>query len=329
MTIFIRHRIITALTLLLVLMFASIFVGTSDISIGKTWQTIYAYFHTGTQDFILWQHRIPRIILAAVAGAALGLSGALVQGIIRNPLASPDLMGISAGAGLCATALIIFLPAASLWLLAAASAIGGILAFTIILALAAWAKPTPARLALVGIAVSAFLSSCTNFLLVMYPLDINVAMLWLTGSLWGRGWQHIPLLLSTFIILFFIAYYLAWRLDVLGLGDDVAAHLGIRVTPLRLTALLIAVIIASLAVSVVGTISFIGLLAPHMARLLCGHKHRLILPLAALIGALVLLVADTTARTLFAPIELPAGVLTAVIGGPYFIYLLSRYRGWT
>jgi iron complex transport system permease protein len=122
--------------------------------------------------------------------------------------------------------------------------------------------------------------------------------------------------------------YLAWRLDVLGLGEQTAYHLGVSVKSLEFTTLLVAVVIASLAVSVAGTVSFIGLLAPHIARLLFGHQHRILLPASALIGAIILVIADVLARSLFAPIELPAGVLTSVIGAPYFIFLLSRYKGW-
>ncbi|WP_242678718.1 FecCD family ABC transporter permease [Psychrobacter pygoscelis] len=312
---------------LLVLSIGSIFMGASSLSNGQIWQNLWQGF-VGEQDFVVWQHRLPRTILAILVGASLGLSGCLVQGIIRNPLASPDLLGISAGAGFCATLLLVMVPASPTWWLSIAALLGGLLAFCLIVLLAQISNPTPARLALIGVAISAFLASAINFLLVIYPVEINTAMIWLTGSLWGRGWQHIPALLLTFGLLLLLSFYLAWRLDVLGLGEQTAHHLGISVRPIEFTTLLTAVIIASLAVSVAGTISFIGLLAPHIARLLFGHQHRLLIPLSALIGAIILVLADSLARSLFAPVELPAGVLTAVIGAPYFIFLLSRYRGW-
>lgn len=316
-----------ALLLLMVLSIGSIFVGASELTLPQIWHHLWQGA-TGEQDFIVWQHRLPRAILAILVGGSLGLSGTLVQGVIRNPLASPDLMGISAGAGFCATLLLVMLPSSPTWWLSIAALLGGLLAFCLIMVLAQVSKPTPARLALIGVAISAFLSSGINFLLVIYPVEINTAMIWLTGSLWGRSWQHIPVLMGMFALLLAFSSYLAWRLDVLGLGEDTAHHLGVSVKPIEFTTLLVAVVIASLAVSVAGTVSFIGLLAPHIARLIVGHRHRFLLPLSAVIGAIILVSADGLARSLFAPVELPAGVLTSVIGAPYFIYLLSRYKGW-
>ena len=321
------RAVVLIILMLFTLSVSSIFFGASELSLGQIWQHLYQGFG-GEQDFIVWQHRLPRTLLSILVGASLGLSGSLVQGVIRNPLASPDLMGISAGAGFCATLLLVMLPAAPTWWLSVAALLGGLLAFSFIMLLAQISQPTPARLALIGVAISAFLASGINFLLVLYPVEINTAMIWLTGSLWGRSWQHIPMLTVIFAVLMAVSMYLAWRLDVLGLGEQTAYHLGLSVKSLEFTTLLIAVVIASLAVSVAGTVSFIGLLAPHIARLLFGHQHRILLPASALIGAIILVTADVLARSLFAPIELPAGVLTSVIGAPYFIFLLSRYKGW-
>ncbi|MFZ3142954.1 FecCD family ABC transporter permease [Psychrobacter glacincola] len=330
-SLFSRKSSSRAMVLIIVMLFtlsvSSIFFGASELTLGQIWQHLYQGFG-GEQDFIVWQHRLPRTLLSILVGASLGLSGSLVQGVIRNPLASPDLMGISAGAGFCATLLLVMLPAAPTWWLSVAALLGGLLAFSFIMLLAQISQPTPARLALIGVAISAFLASGINFLLVLYPVEINTAMIWLTGSLWGRSWQHIPMLTVIFAVLMAVSMYLAWRLDVLGLGEQTAYHLGLSVKSLEFTTLLIAVVIASLAVSVAGTVSFIGLLAPHIARLLFGHQHRILLPASALIGAIILVTADVLARSLFAPIELPAGVLTSVIGAPYFIFLLSRYKGW-
>lgn len=321
------RAVVLIILMLFTLSVSSIFFGASELTLGQIWQHLYQGFG-GEQDFIVWQHRLPRTLLSILVGASLGLSGSLVQGVIRNPLASPDLMGISAGAGFCATLLLVMLPAAPTWWLSVAALLGGLLAFSFIMLLAQISQPTPARLALIGVAISAFLASGINFLLVLYPVEINTAMIWLTGSLWGRSWQHIPMLTVIFAVLMAVSMYLAWRLDVLGLGEQTAYHLGLSVKSLEFTTLLIAVVIASLAVSVAGTVSFIGLLAPHIARLLFGHQHRILLPASALIGAIILVTADVLARSLFAPIELPAGVLTSVIGAPYFIFLLSRYKGW-
>ncbi len=185
------------------------------------------------------------------------------------------------------------------------------------------------RLALLGIAISAFLSSGIDFLLIVHPVEINTAMVWLTGSLWGgRNWEQVPFIFVTLLVLIPLAFWLAWRLDVMALGEQTATALGVSVGRTQMLALLTAVMLASISVSVSGTISFVGLLAPHLARLLVGSQHRWLLPVAASCGALLVLVADILARGIQPPLELPAGVLTSLIGAPYFIFLLSRYKGW-
>lgn len=304
---------------------ASLFIGASDIAMSEIIQTL---LHNGEYDFIVNQYRLPRLFLALGVGAGLGLSGALIQGVIRNPLASPDLMGISAGAGLAATALLVFYAAAPVYLLLVTALSGGLIAAAIILLIAYKTRPTPIRLALIGIAISTFLSSGIDFLMIVNPIEINTAMVWLTGSLWGRNWTQVPIIWATLAVMLPFAFWLAWRLDVMGLGEECATSLGIRPSKLQLMALLTAVILASISVAVAGTIAFIGLLAPHLARMLFGHNHKLLIPSSALIGALMLIISDTLARGLQPPLELPAGVLTSLIGAPYFIFLLQRYKAW-
>lgn len=153
-------------------------------------------------------------------------------------------------------------------------------------------------------------------------------MVWLTGSLWGRNWEQVPIIWSALALLLPCAFWLAWRLDVMGLGEESATSLGINPSRVQALALVAAVALASISVSVAGTVSFVGLLGPHLARMLFGHNHKLLLPGAAIVGALLVLVADILARGLQPPVELPAGVLTSLIGAPYFIYLLQRHRGW-
>ena len=303
----------------------TLFVGAASFSFE---QVIMSLLDINQVDFIIHQYRLPRIVLAIGVGAGLGLSGILVQGVIRNPLASPDLMGISAGAGLAATAMLVTMPNAPLLLISLVSMGGGILAAALIGLLAYLSKPTPARLALIGVAVSAFLASGIDFLLIVNPIEINTAMVWLTGSLWGRNWQHVPFIWLALMTLLPLAFWLAWRLDVMGLGQESATTLGVSPKKIQVWVLIVAVLLASLSVSVVGTISFVGLLAPHLARLLFGHEHKYLIPASALLGAILIICADGLARGIHPPIELPAGVLTSVIGAPYFIFLLYRYRGW-
>lgn len=318
-------KLLSLTIMLLFIGMLSLSLGAYEISVKEITWTL---FQGGKFDFVINQYRLPRLILAVGVGAGLGLSGALVQGVIRNPLASPDLMGISAGAGLAATTLLITYPDAPLFMLPVSAVIGGLAAATIILAIAYNSRPTPTRLALIGIAISAFLSSAIDFLMIINPIEINTAMVWLTGSLWGRNWTEVPFIWCTLAIMLPFAFWLAWRLDVMGLGEESATSLGITPSKVQLLALLSAVILASISVSVCGTISFVGLLAPHLARLLFGHNHKALLPSAALLGALMVLIADILARSIHPPLELPAGVLTALIGAPYFVFLLQRYKGW-
>nr|VVV04292.1 Fe(3) dicitrate transport system permease protein FecD [Aliivibrio wodanis] len=320
-----QTKIVLLFGLLLIVASTGLFVGAASLSASQVVEHLITF---SSDDFIIHQYRFPRMLLAIGVGAGLGLSGVLVQGVIRNPLASPDLMGISAGAGLAATASLVLFPNAPVSMLPLIAMFGGVFAAVLIAALAWWTKPTPAKLALIGIAVSAFLASCIDFLLVTNPIEINTAMVWLTGSLWGRNWQQVPFIWSALLLLLPIAFWLAWRLDVMGLGEENATTLGTKPKQIQAFALLAAVLLASISVSVAGTISFVGLLAPHLARLLFGHNHKLLVPSSALLGAILVTCADGLARGLQPPIELPAGVLTSVIGAPYFIFLIYRYRGW-
>ncbi|NRA56360.1 MAG: iron chelate uptake ABC transporter family permease subunit [Gammaproteobacteria bacterium] len=310
---------------LVLIALASLAIGAADITVG---QVIYTLSDGGQFDFIINQYRLPRLLLAIGVGAGLGLSGILVQGVIRNPLASPDLMGISAGAGLAATSLLLLYPDAPLYMLPICALLGGLSAAAIIFLIVFKSNPTPIKLALIGIAISAFLSSGIDFLMVLNPIEINTAMVWLTGSLWGRNWQQVPYIWGALAVMLPFSFWLAWRLDILGLGDESATSLGVTPSKIQFMALLSAVILASISVSVCGTISFVGLLAPHLARMLFGHNHKLLIVGSALLGALMVLISDLIARGAQPPVELPAGVLTSLIGAPYFIFLLRRYKGW-
>lgn len=303
--------------LLLVVALSGLLLGSLD------WRVVQA-----TSADIVGELRLSRVLLAILAGAGLGLSGALTQAVVRNPLASPDLIGVTAGAGLAATALMLIWPGIAFSWLIPAAIIGALLAVLLILALAGRGALNPSRLVLVGVALSSWLAALTDWLLVSHPQKINAALVWLTGSLWGRGWDHVWVLLPWLLVLVPLALMLSLRLDLLALGDEAAEGLGANVQRSRLLALLLAVAMAAVSVAVCGAISFVGLVAPHLARMLVGGAHHRLLPVAAMVGALLVLVADIAARTLLAPIELPAGVLTALIGAPYFLFLLTRYRGW-
>ncbi len=300
---------------------ASLCFGAVNLDLAAVWSGL---FHGGEHYFTIHEYRLPRIILAVIVGAMLASAGVLIQGVIRNPLASPDILGVSHGAGLAAVVLMTLFPAVSIYWLPPAALCGGI-ASAIILALVCGANVKPVRLAITGVALAALYGSAIDFLILIQPLEVNNALLWLTGSLWGRSWDQL-LMLWPWLLLTPLVVWLSHALNLLTLGDERALSLGISVNKVRFGALFVAVVWTSAAVSVCGPLGFLGLVAPHLARQLVGGRHQILLPTAMLVGALLLLIADLVARIIHPPIELPAGILTAIIGAPYFLYLLLKMR---
>jgi ABC-type Fe3+-siderophore transport system permease subunit len=286
-----------------------------------------ALFGHGSVDHVnvARNYELPRILLAWLVGSGLAVSGAVLQAVIRNPLAAPDIVGVTRGAGLSAVVALLIFPGTTIAYLPLAAFAGGILAMVIVYSLSYRNGISPIRLALVGIAFSALAEAVIHYLLLKnLNTKLGTALIWLVGSLAGRDisqfWQALPWI----GVLLPLTVLCARRLDVLGLGDDLAAGLGERVERLRRITLLLAVALASASVAVGGTIGFIGLIAPHIARRLVGPRHARLLPASALIGALLLVAADAVGRGIHPPLELPAGLITAVIGAPYFLYLLMR-----
>lgn len=280
---------------------------------------------TPTWETILFDIRLPRITLAALVGGALATSGATYQGLLRNPLADPYLIGVSSGAALGATIAIIF-GVGAIPMLAFIGAIG---ATTLIYALArAGGRTTPTTLILAGVALGAFLSAITSFL--MFKNDsafrTHQVIAWTMGSFALSSWQSVAVMLPYLIVGWIVVYLNARVLNVLQLGDTEAQQLGIPVE--RVTMLLVAAasLITAAAVAVSGIIGFVGLIVPHAVRLVWGPDHRFLLPMSALLGATFLIIADTFARTLLAPSELPVGIITAFCGAPFFLYLLRRRK---
>lgn len=284
---------------------------------------------TPQQELVLYSMRLPRLLLAMLVGAGLALSGAVLQAVLRNDLADPGLLGLSAGAGLTVMALLYLqqqgiLVSASLRPVAAFA--GAALAATLIYQLARKAgSANPSRILLTGIAVNAGLSAITLVLAMRLDRGLyDQAVVWLSGSLSGKTYRDIVMLLPWFII---VVPLLLWRvkvLDVLCLGDEAATALGIRVDRQRLFLIASAVVLTAASVALTGGIGFIGLIAPHMCRRLVGPRHAYLLPASALCGAILVLSADTVGRTILAPIEIPAGIFAAMIGAPYFLYLLMK-----
>ncbi|MFD1040282.1 FecCD family ABC transporter permease [Virgibacillus byunsanensis] len=317
---------------LIILVVITVCVAILAVGVGAVFITPLEFFQSlfgvtdGGSSFIIMNYRLPRIVMAFLVGAGLGVSGAILQGIIRNPLASPDVIGITKGAGLAAAIVVLLFPNSPVIALPIA-ALSGAMVITAILYLFAYKQGVnPSTLALIGIALGAVAQAGIQFLMVKFPVAINAALVWLTGSLWGKSWEDVLLLLPWIIVLVPLSILLANKLDILNLGDDVAEGLGEHTERTRVLLLGIAVALAGASVAVVGSIGFLGLIAPHIARQIVGNRHRLLLPTAAIMGALLLLLADALGRGIAPPAEVPAGIFTAVLGAPYFLFLLRKLK---
>jgi len=314
-------------------------LGAVPVTLGD-WHSGWAYLQGDTEamgggGYVLWSLRLPRIVLALLVGAALGLSGALTQGLFRNPLADPGLLGISSGAA-CAVALTIVLLGAGLgipaawryWALPVAAFVGAIGVCLLLDKLARWLSgDSISGLLLTGIALNALAASVIG-LCTYLATDEQLRSLsfWTLGSLAGANW---PIALALGGLLALASWYasrLAQSLNALALGEATAAHVGINVGNLRTRVVIMVALLCGFAVAWCGMIGFIGLVAPQMVRTAGGPDHRLVTPLSMGVGALLLLLADTAARTLAVPAEIPVGIFTALIGTPFFLALLSGVR---
>ncbi len=282
---------------------------------------------SGEYDFVVNTLRLPRMLVAALVGAALGVAGAVMQGLTRNPLADPGLLGISAGAGLVAVTLLVVVRNVSTGLLPIA-AFGGALVVAALIYVLAWrGGDSPLRLVLVGIGLGAVVSALTTLMITYGDIyDVQRAMIWLTGSVYARTWADVWPLLSWAAVLLPVVFLLSRDLNALNLGDDIARGLGSPVAWRRGILLIAAVALAAASVAAAGTIGFVGLIAPHLARRMVGPDHTGVVPVAACSGALLVVCADLIGRTALAPVELPCGLVTAAIGAPFFLSLLWKQR---
>ncbi|WP_438444754.1 FecCD family ABC transporter permease [Gorillibacterium sp. sgz5001074] len=276
--------------------------------------------------FVVHEVRLPRILTAILAGFGLAVAGAILQSLIRNPLASPDVIGVTKGAGLAAAAVIFLFPGSPAYALQAAAFAGAVGAFVLLYLLSRRMSLPPSVLALIGISLGAAFQAVIQYWIVKHPGDIQSALLWMTGSLWSRRWVHVTSLLPWIAILVPLAWSQHRRLDILRLGDETGLSLGIRVVNWRTGLMLLSVLLSGISVSAVGSIGFIGMLAPQIARGLTGAEHRWLIPLSAVIGADLMLVGDMIGRIVILPREVPVGIVAAVIGAPYLLVLLYRER---
>ncbi|MFJ7889499.1 FecCD family ABC transporter permease [Lysinibacillus xylanilyticus] len=324
--------ILGALALLIVITFViSMNTGVIKLTPMEVIRTLFGQGDT-QQQLILFEFRLPRIVLAVLVGISLAISGAILQGISKNALADPGILGINAGAGLAVMLYISFFPstkAAPVYLLPVLAFVGsGITAILIYtLSYRRHEGISPMRLILTGIAVAAGISSAMIVLtLRLTPENYQFVATWLAGSIWGSSWRFVLSLLPWLLILLPFVYSKSRVLNVLNLGEITAVGLGASIERERRWLLAASVGLAGASVSVSGGIGFVGLIAPHLARQLVGAKHQFLLPTAALLGGLLVLMADTIGRSILEPSEIPAGIVVAVLGAPYFLYLLTRLK---
>ena len=306
---------------------SSIAFGAADIAPADVWQALVAFNSESTEHLIIRTLRVPRAAVAALVGAALAVAGALMQGLTRNPLADPGILGIETGAALGVVAAVFFLQISSLSLYALFAFAGAALTTIAVYALGSLGRggPTPLKITVAGAALTALLSALTTGMLIFNQRTLEEVRFWLAGSVAGRDLnllvQASPYLLAGLML----ALALGRQITTISLGDDVARGLGQRTGWVKGLAAVATVLLAGGAVAVAGPIGFVGLVIPHAVRLLAGQDYRWILPYAALAGAIFLVLSDVAARLVLRPLEIPVGVMTALIGGPFFVYLV-RWR---
>lgn len=326
-----KQRMIVSISLLLILItiIISMGIGYSSVSYNRIIPTLLGQ-GTFKEEFVLFSVRLPRIIITLLAGMALALSGAILQGITRNDLADPGIIGINSGAGVAIAVFFLFFPieVGSFVYMIPLVAFGGAVLTAFFIYLLAYDKNTglqPVRLVLIGVGFSLALSGAMIVLISAADrTKVDFIATWLAGNIWGDDWPFIWALLPWLIILIPFTLYKANRLNLLGLSEPVAIGVGVSIERERIVLLLTAVALAASAVSVTGGISFIGLMAPHIAKALVGPRNQLFIPVAILLGGWLLLFADTIGRNIIEPSGIPAGIMVSLIGAPYFVYLLLK-----
>ncbi len=300
----------------------SIVQGVASISVADIGR-ILLYPEAQTADQIIWNIRLPRAITGAFVGSNLALAGALLQAVMRNPLADPHIIGVSAGAGITGIMVLILFPAYIYWMTPVAFC-GAMVAAGAIYLLAWKNGIKPVRIILAGVAVSAFLGAGISSILIFYSDRVHGALMWMVGGLAARSWNDVSVIVPYACIGLILSLLCTQQLNVLQLGDDMARSLGLSVERTRIFLTAIATLLAASAVSVAGLLGFVGLIVPHMVRLLIGTDYRFLIPGSALLGMAVVTLSDTLARLLLAPVELPVGIIMAFLGAPFFLFLLRR-----
>jgi iron complex transport system permease protein len=312
----------------------AITIGPADIRVADVWSAVASHLGIGTseltpiRDGIVWQLRLPRTLLAAVCGAGLAVCGAVMQSLLRNPLADPFVLGVSSGASTGAVVVVVLGVGGGAVSVSAGAFVGALVSFALVLLLSHTLGGTTDRVVLAGVAGMQLFSALTSFV-VMTAADAETTrgvLFWLLGSLGGAGWTDVWVCAAVLAVALVVCLSYGSTLDAFAFGQDAAATLGVSVARTRLVLLCVTALLTAALVSSAGAIGFVGLVLPHAARALAGPGHTRLLPLAALAGAVFLVWVDTLARTVLDPQEVPVGVVTSLIGVPAFVVVLYRTR---
>lgn len=304
----------------------SVFNGTLQFSIRGVLEVFTGKCEDRLTRHIIWNVRLPRTMVGLMVGLNMGIAGALLQGLLRNPLASPNIIGANSGAGLAAVTVMCLFPG-NIRMLPPAAFLGALLAGLIIYGLSRQeGSSSSVTLILAGVALGALFSAFTTALMILNTDELGITYTWLAGSLTGRGWPYVRLIWPYCLLGTLAAFYMSPKINLFLLGEEVGKNLGLSIEVSRFLIIVNASVLAGSAVSVAGTIGFIGIVAPHIARMLVGNDYRYLIPMSALTGGLLLVLSDTLARTLFQPLEIPVGIITASLGAPFFFFLLYKKR---
>ncbi|WAJ36119.1 iron ABC transporter permease [Pseudomonas sp. GOM7] len=303
-------------------------VGSYSMDMAQLWRSLFSGDASAAQANVLWELRLPRILLAILGGAAMALAGVLMQSLTRNPLAAPGLVGVEAGASVTMLLILVLWPQAlPLPLYPLAALLGGLAVALLIVGLSWRGAIAPLRLILVGVGLTAMLGAVADLLITYGNIDrVESALMWLGGSLHRGDWPQVQSLALWLLIAGLPLLFCHRQLNLMQLGEGVALSRGLNLTWLMLLLLLCSVMLTAATVANIGVMTFVGLVAPHLARQLCGERHGALLPLSALFGAVLVLLGDTLGRALLPPLQLPAGLVVALIGAPYLLVLLARQR---
>jgi len=285
------------------------------------------FFEEATVNYqIIWNVRLPRTITASLVGTSLALSGCILQGVMRNPLASPNIIGVSSGAGLMTLIVLIIFP--DYYYLAPLGAFAGALLATLFIYFLAWKEgAATTRLILAGVAVSSLLGAGNNAIMTFYPEKVAGVIGFMVGGLSSTNWKHVDMIFNYAVIGIILLLFVTNKLNILMLGDEVATGLGLNVEATRFFFIIISSLLAGAAVSVVGLLGFVGLIVPHITRLFIGSDYRYLIPATIFTGSAVVVLCDTLARVMFAPLEIPpVGIIMSALGAPFFLYLLRRKK---